>query len=337
MIDEDYIKVYMLVPSQNRLLITDTDYNNYELLCKTFLKYGIKETILILSSGIKKPRNTINVDYKYKVYMTSILIPWIYAKTSILNSCDFNVKMPTRLYWIANGLVNFPKCQRKECNNALGLHKNVLSYTRGYHKHCCLACVNKDQITRDKIKATNKRLYGDENYNNREQNNATCLRKYGVKNGGGTSIAHQKMHRKYIYENKYFDSAPEIALYIWLKDNNFEFEYQPDFPLYYMFEGKKYAYYADFLIKESNMLIEIKGDQFFNKNGILFCPFRKKTWTDEHYAKINKRYAAKHQCMIQNGVVIMKHKDYSYFVNYVERKFNKDYLKQFRVNRKKDN
>jgi len=27
-----------------------------------------------------------------------------------------------------------------------------------------------------------------------------------------------------------------------------------------MFEGKKYVYHADFLIKEFNMLIEIKGD-----------------------------------------------------------------------------
>lgn len=333
MTNNNYKAAYMLVPTQNKLLITQTDYNNYELLCKTFLTYGIKETIMCLSHGIKKPKNTANIVYINKVHMTSALIPWIYAKTPLLNLCDFDVRIPTRLYWIANGLDNFPKCQRLNCTNKIGLHKNVLSYTRGYSKHCCVACINKDQITRTKIKATNKYLYGNENYNNRAQNVETCIRKYGMKNGGGSPIAHQKMHRKYLYEDIYFDSAPEIALYMWLKDYGLEFEYQPKHPLQYKFEGHVYNYFVDFYVKDIDQLIEIKGDQFFNENGVLFCPFRKKSWTDEQYAKINRRYAMKHQCMIQNNVAIMKFKDYSFFLDYVSKTYGKDYLKQFRVNK----
>jgi hypothetical protein len=30
---------------------------------------------------------------------------------------------------------------------------------------------------------------------------------------------------KYMYDSIKFDSAPELAFYIWLKDNNIEFEY----------------------------------------------------------------------------------------------------------------
>jgi len=34
-----------------------------------------------------------------------------------------------------------------------------------------------------------------------------------------------KIVQKYFYDGKYFSSAPEIALYIWLRDNNIPFIY----------------------------------------------------------------------------------------------------------------
>ena len=34
-----------------------------------------------------------------------------------------------------------------------------------------------------------------------------------------------KAHYRYLFDSKSFDSAPEIAFYIYLKDNNMQFEY----------------------------------------------------------------------------------------------------------------
>ena len=37
----------------------------------------------------------------------------------------------------------------------------------------------------------------------------------------------QTLGKKYLYDDISFDSADEVRMYIWLKDNNVEFEYQP--------------------------------------------------------------------------------------------------------------
>jgi len=37
-----------------------------------------------------------------------------------------------------------------------------------------------------------------------------------------------KMRRKYLYDNIMFDSSPEIAYYIWLKDHDIEFIFHPN-------------------------------------------------------------------------------------------------------------
>ena len=129
------------------------------------------------------------------------------------------------------------------------------------------------------------------------------MKKYGVQNAGGSRIAHQKMHRKYVFNNINFDSAPEIAFYIWLSDNNVKFKYQPSISFEYEFEGEKFFYFPDFLLEDENKLIEIKGDHFF-KDGKMVCPFRKKSWSDEKYAKVCEKYEAKHQCMLKNIVKV---------------------------------
>lgn len=50
-----------------------------------------------------------------------------------------------------------------------------------------------------------------------------------------------------------FDSAPEIAYYIWLTDHNIDFEYHPmNKNMKFLIDGKEYYYEPDFLIKATN-------------------------------------------------------------------------------------
>lgn len=49
--------------------------------------------------------------------------------------------------------------------------------------------------------------------------------KHGVDSPFKDPAIRKMMHRKYAFDNMQFDSAPELALYVWLKDHNIEFEY----------------------------------------------------------------------------------------------------------------
>lgn len=84
------------------------------------------------------------------------------------------------------------------------------------------------------------------------------IEKYGVKNALQYSEIRDRASFRYQYDGRHFDSSPEIAFYIWLKDNGVEFEYQPNVKLKYVHNGKEHFYMPDFII--GGKLIEIKGD-----------------------------------------------------------------------------
>ena len=149
---------------------------------------------------------------------------------------------------------------------------------------------------KEKIENTKLKKYGDKYYTNREKAKKTSLEKfgvehavaakitrekgeqtnlkrYGVKNGGASDIAHRKMARKYLYNGIMFISSSELVYYIWLKDNNIEFEYQPKFIEYYDDNGEKHRYYPDF--KVNGTIIELKGDHLIDENGNLLFPYKK--------------------------------------------------------------
>ena len=64
------------------------------------------------------------------------------------------------------------------------------------------------------------------------------------------------------------------------------------------------------------------------------CPFRRKDMTDEEYATVCEQFEVKHQCMLKNDVIILRHVEYCMFLCYVSQTYGKDYLKQFRVKAK---
>jgi len=140
-----------------------------------------------------------------------------------------------------------------------------------------------------------------------------------------------KSKQKYVFNGIHYDSADEIYFAIYCKDHNINLEYQPDLHFEYEYHGKKHKYYPDFKI--GNTIIEIKGNQFFKKDGTMFCPYRSKKLTDEQYLELCEQFEAKHQCMIKNHVTIILSRSETMNIvrQYVNEKYGKSYVKECRV------
>ena len=130
-------------------------------------------------------------------------------------------------------------------------------------------------------------------------------------------------YKKYTYDNQLFDSAPEIAFYIWLKDNNIEFKYHSYSLKYFSeFDNAYHTYIPDFYLTATKQFVEIKGDQFFNEQGIFINP----------YASSNNElmYKAKYKCMLDNNVKIMRSDEYIQYIEYVNKNYGKNYISSFK-------
>ena len=176
----------------------------------------------------------------------------------------------------------------------------------------------------EKRKKTNIKKYGVESFTQTtdfyEKRKNTMINKYG---NDITMYNHElfiKTKQKYTYNNINFDSAWELAYYIWLKDHNIDFEYQPDISFDYEYNNKIHRYYPDFLVEDE--IQEIKGTQFFenyNPNNKMICPYNR---------DLDDFVEAKHQCMIKNNIKIIT--DCTEYLNYIRNTYGNDYLKQFK-------
>lgn len=151
---------------------------------------------------------------------------------------------------------------------------------------------------KNKVKKTCLEKYGVENcFASEEKKNKmrlTWLNKYGVEHPMQNHEIFCKTRKKYEYDGLMFDSRPEIEFYKKLKDENADFEYQPDIFFEYEYAGKKHHYYPDFRI--GNEYFELKGAHFFDENGKMINPFDRSN---------DDVCEAKHQCMIRNNVKII--------------------------------
>lgn len=204
---------------------------------------------------------------------------------------------------------NFPLQQQINKNKAI--QTKILKYN------------DKNYTNRNKAVKTfiehfyNNKKFHDEYLAKREQ---TCLLRYGCTNGGASKQAQQKIKRKYFYNNIYFDSSIEIALYIYLTDKHIQFEYHPNISFTYTVNNKIHQYYPDFLIE--NIFYEIKGSQFLNKNtGKWINPYNR---TADHIME------EKQKCLFKNNVKILYPVDYAKYVKYINIVYGKNYLKQFK-------
>ncbi|MBQ2653586.1 MAG: hypothetical protein IJF83_08515 [Methanobrevibacter sp.] len=179
---------------------------------------------------------------------------------------------------------------------------------------------------KEKFRETSYKRYGVEHPTQsniiKEKIKNTCIKKFGVENCMQNHFIRQKSRKKYIYDNKRFDSSWELAYYIWLTDNNIEFQYQPNIKLKYEYNNKIHYYFPDFLV--NNEIHEIKGNLFFkekDETNEMICPFNK---------DLNHLAEAKHQCMIEHNVKILTEKEIKLYLDYINKKYGNNFLKQFK-------
>ena len=241
----------------------------------------------------------------------------------------------------------------KNCGHECSLHGTNENKTRQafFDKHGCYYSAQSKEIL-EKQKQTKLEIHGDATYNNREKAQKTCMKVYGKKYAScsekvklktiennvkkyGVNYPIQlpeirkKGQHKYNYFGIKFDSSIEIAYYIWLKDHNIEFEYQPNIDIVYHLNGEEHHYNPDFLVE--GRVIELKGLQFFeNKDPSkkMINPYKYKNDTPEIIQYRNDLMEAKHQCMIENGVKIIT--DFKETINYIKKTYGKDYLNSFK-------
>ncbi len=157
----------------------------------------------------------------------------------------------------------------------------------------------------------------------------SCIDSFGYSNPMKCPEIRNKTKKKFKYKNLNFDSGFELVYYIWLKDHNIEFEYQPNTTFKYEYQGKTYDYCPDFLI--NGEYIELKGLQFFknkDNNDVMICPYKHKNDTEETIEWRNGLYEAKHQCMLKNGVKIIT--DLPECYDYINKKYGRNYINQFK-------
>lgn len=109
------------------------------------------------------------------------------------------------------------------------------------------------------------------------------------------------------------DSSWEIDLFVFCKlKNGLDVDYQPSLIIPYEYDGDIHSYHPDFII--NGRIVEVKGDNFFRINEStskeeMFCPWRKPNWSDDYYKWRCGREEAKHQCMLDNGIKILRNND----------------------------
>lgn len=167
-----------------------------------------------------------------------------------------------------------------------------------------------------------------------EKTKQTCLERYGVDNYAKTTecrkansdrwksytpeqrleLAKKRYHR-YFFDNEYFDSKPELAFYIDMKDAGHKID-RAAASFSYDADGKSFVYEPDFQVDGS--LIELKGGQFLKEDG---------TWQNPFDHSQDERYEAKHQCAVANNVRIVY--DYGEYVDDVNEKYSPDFMDLF--------
>ena len=157
----------------------------------------------------------------------------------------------------------------------------------------------------------------------KEKRNTLMLGKYGVRRYAQTRAFHKKARKRYCYNSVFFDSSWELALWIYATDHNERIERCP-IQFEYEYENKNYSYTPDFLYKEH--YVEVKGDNWFDKNGIMICPTDRTK--DGHYA-------AKQKCGIRNNVIFYKKAEIKPYMEYCKNKYgSKEWYKQFLYKRR---
>ncbi len=177
-------------------------------------------------------------------------------------------------------------------------------------------------VVQQKIKQTNLERYGAENPFASEQikqkiktANLEC---YGVENPSQANCIKEKKKetfynnygmfhapsKRYVFDNVYFDSFPELCFYLYHFKNGYNIKREP-VALDYYYDGNIYKYYPDFSVDD--VLYEIKGDHFLCEDG---------SWQNPFDRDSTELMETKHQCAVKNNVKILYGDDYEKYINW---------------------
>lgn len=147
-----------------------------------------------------------------------------------------------------------------------------------------------------------------------------------------------KNYNNYFYNGEYFRSSWELAIWIYANDSRIPISKNTiSFNFYYEGEVRKYT--PDFIY--NGKLIDIVGKHHFlneNPNNRMIYPYRKCIFFEGYLDEEEKKYMddlceARHQCGLKNGVEFWCQKECLPYVEYVEKKYGKDYLINHRINK----
>lgn len=139
-------------------------------------------------------------------------------ETPLLSDKKYTIN--TKVYWILNGLTDFPRCQNPKCNKPIKKNIRVqFDGHKGYAKFCSCRCASSDEEVQAKCKTTCQERYGYDNGSKvpevierikqiqfekngglwdfqtkrfKEQVKDQCMRNYGVENYMQTNECRQK-------------------------------------------------------------------------------------------------------------------------------------------------
>ena len=193
---------------------------------------------------------------------------------------------------------------------------------------------------KEKLKETNLKKYGvcypmqsdDVQLKSRQ----SCIERYGVPYSSMNKSVMQKIISskyerygtcsvKYLYEydNEKFDSSWELAFYVYNRDNGATINRCP-YSIPYYYNEVEHHYEPDFEV--DGLLYEIKGDHFL-RNGSLTNPFN-----DNENGLAN----AKYECCIAHNVIFISEKEIQPYLDYVNQKYGKDFLKSCKIQKSQD-
>lgn len=218
----------------------------------------------------------------------------------------------------------FYDVEQKKKNTRLQSHGDPNWNNRSKAEKTCLdrygvahPIANEDVF--NKSMKTRLERYGEGNLTNYKKIAETCMERYGHRSVWGNPDIHRRCIDKtielygspnpgckYCFDRLMFDSKPELAYYIWLRNNSIDFTFKPSISFSYEVAGQKHRYFPDFIVE--GQVVEIKGDHFFKEDGTMQNPF-------DHSQ--DELYEAKHQCMIANDVKILCQDEYNEFIRYV--------------------
>ena len=123
------------------------------------------------------------------------------------------------------------------------------------------ACSAQSATARAKTVATNLERYGTTSFSKtrqfKEKTIASNIQKFGVAYPNQDPEIRRRAQKRYTYNGIHFDSAPELAFFIYAADHGISMEYQPDVCFEFESSGKTFKYQPDF--RCGDRYIELKG------------------------------------------------------------------------------